>query len=85
MTAVFLFIFATPLEHFFQSTMVRKENPTNVQASKLKNKFNIRYKLIEIPTLPLQNNQNITTYNFFLFFVNMQKRRIASIASGGDV
>ncbi|KAJ4714759.1 DUF1230 family protein [Melia azedarach] len=49
-TAVFLFIFATPLEHFFQSTMVRKENPTNVQASKLKNKFNIRKdELLQLP------------------------------------
>lgn len=49
-TATLLFIFATPVEQFFQSTMPTKENPAIVPASKTKKNFNIRYIDIEIPT-----------------------------------
>lgn len=50
-TATLLFIFATPVEQFFQSTTTTKENPAIVPASKTKKNFNIRYIDIEIPTI----------------------------------
>lgn len=44
--AVSLFIFATPVEDFIQSTF--KENTSNVSSSKINTKFNIRYvKLVK--------------------------------------
>ncbi|GAY50209.1 hypothetical protein CUMW_124900 [Citrus unshiu] len=49
-TATLLFIFATPVEQFFQSTMTTKENPAIVPASKTKKNFNIRKEeLLQLP------------------------------------
>ncbi|KAL9464206.1 hypothetical protein AB3S75_001914 [Citrus x aurantiifolia] len=49
-TATLLFIFATPVEQFFQSTMPTKENPAIVPASKTKKNFNIRKEeLLQLP------------------------------------
>ena len=42
-TAVFLFIFATPVEDFFKTALATKETLSNVLASKTNTKFNIRY------------------------------------------
>lgn len=41
-TSVLLFIFATPVEHFFQATFSTKENPFTVPVEKTEKKFNIR-------------------------------------------
>lgn len=40
-TGVMLFIFATPVEDFLQSTFTTEENKSAVQATKV-NKFNLR-------------------------------------------
>ncbi|KAK9228385.1 hypothetical protein WN944_021335 [Citrus x changshan-huyou] len=49
-TATLLFIFATPVEQFFQSTTTTKENPAIVPASKTKKNFNIRKEeLLQLP------------------------------------
>ena len=40
--AVFLFIFATPVEDFIQNTLSAKENSTEVSVSKIDTKYNIR-------------------------------------------
>ncbi|POO00756.1 hypothetical protein TorRG33x02_033870 [Trema orientale] len=49
-TAVLLFIFATPVEDFFHTTFSTKENPSNVPASKLNTNFNLRKEdLLKLP------------------------------------
>lgn len=40
---VSLFIFATPVEDFIKTTFAQKEDPSDVSASKISTKFNIRY------------------------------------------
>lgn len=42
-TAVFLFIFASPVENFIHTTFTTEENQSKIPASKLSSKFNIRY------------------------------------------
>lgn len=81
-TAMLLFIFATPVEQFFQSAMPTNENPAVVLASKIKKNFNLRYIDIEIPTL---FPKYLEWYHSHNFLFNMQKGRIASTASGGNV
>ncbi|XP_059456337.1 protein CONSERVED IN THE GREEN LINEAGE AND DIATOMS 27, chloroplastic isoform X2 [Corylus avellana] len=50
-TAVLLFIFATPVEQFFQTTFGTKGNPSDVPASKISTKLNIRKEeLLKLPT-----------------------------------
>ncbi|XP_062154181.1 protein CONSERVED IN THE GREEN LINEAGE AND DIATOMS 27, chloroplastic-like [Alnus glutinosa] len=49
-TAVLLFIFATPVEHFLQTTFGTKGNPSDVPASKISTKLNIRKEeLLKLP------------------------------------
>lgn len=49
-TAMLLFIFATPVEQFFQSAMTTNENPAVVPASKIKKNFNLRKEeLLQLP------------------------------------
>ncbi|XP_022740860.1 uncharacterized protein LOC111292645 isoform X3 [Durio zibethinus] len=49
-TAVFLFIFATPVEDFFKTAFATKETPSNVLASKTNTKLNIRKEeLLQLP------------------------------------
>ncbi|XP_017984374.1 PREDICTED: uncharacterized protein LOC18611249 isoform X2 [Theobroma cacao] len=49
-TAVFLFIFATPVEDFFRTTFSANETTSNVLASKTNTKFNIRKEeLLQLP------------------------------------
>lgn len=43
-TAVMLFIFATPVEDFFQTTFATKENPSIDPASGKNTKYNVRYE-----------------------------------------
>ena len=42
-SAVLLFIFATPVEDFIQNSFGTKANSSNVSASKISTKFNLRY------------------------------------------
>ncbi|XP_021273545.1 uncharacterized protein LOC110408785 [Herrania umbratica] len=51
-TAVFLFIFATPVEDFFRTTFSANETMSNVLASKTNTKFNIRKE--ELLRLPVE-------------------------------
>ncbi|XP_022752074.1 uncharacterized protein LOC111300724 isoform X2 [Durio zibethinus] len=51
-TAVFLFIFATPVEDFFKTAFATKDNPSNVVASKPNTKLNIRKE--ELLRLPVE-------------------------------
>ncbi|XWS33523.1 hypothetical protein CRYUN_Cryun22dG0090500 [Craigia yunnanensis] len=51
-TAVFLFIFATPVEDFFKTAFATKEIPSIVLASKTNTKFNIRKE--ELLRLPVE-------------------------------
>ncbi|KAF3438813.1 hypothetical protein FNV43_RR17088 [Rhamnella rubrinervis] len=51
-TAVFLFIFATPVEDFFHTTFTMEENHSNIPSSKINAKFNIRKE--ELLKLPLE-------------------------------
>ncbi|TXG59317.1 hypothetical protein EZV62_013890 [Acer yangbiense] len=49
-TAVSLFIFATPVEHFFQTPFATKENTSDISASKINKKFDIRKEdLLQLP------------------------------------
>ncbi|KAJ7944497.1 DUF1230 family protein [Quillaja saponaria] len=49
-TAVTLFIFATPVEDFFQTVFKSKENPSNVLTPKTSTKFNLRKEeLLKLP------------------------------------
>ncbi|KAK2657594.1 hypothetical protein Ddye_010646 [Dipteronia dyeriana] len=49
-TAVLLFIFATPVEHFFQMPFATKENPSDISVSKINKKFDIRKEdLLQLP------------------------------------
>ncbi|KAI4327380.1 hypothetical protein L6164_019849 [Bauhinia variegata] len=49
-TAVMLFIFATPVEDYFQATFPRKENVSNAPAPTISTKFNIRKEeLLKLP------------------------------------
>ncbi|XP_027079035.1 protein CONSERVED IN THE GREEN LINEAGE AND DIATOMS 27, chloroplastic-like isoform X3 [Coffea arabica] len=50
--AVFLFIFATPVEDFIQNTLSAKENSTEVSVSKIDTKYNIRKE--ELFRLPVE-------------------------------
>ncbi|KAI3462707.1 hypothetical protein Pfo_019370 [Paulownia fortunei] len=50
--AVSLFIFATPVEDFIQKAFVQKESPSDVSASKISTKFNIRKE--ELLRLPVE-------------------------------
>ncbi|TXG59318.1 hypothetical protein EZV62_013891 [Acer yangbiense] len=50
LTAVSLFIFATPVEHFFQTPFATKENNSDISASKINKKFGIRKEdLLQLP------------------------------------
>ncbi|BBH05927.1 Protein of unknown function D, partial [Prunus dulcis] len=50
-TGVLLFIFATPVEDFIHTTFGIKDNSSNVSASKISTKFNIRKEeLLKLPT-----------------------------------
>ncbi|XP_015901627.2 protein CONSERVED IN THE GREEN LINEAGE AND DIATOMS 27, chloroplastic [Ziziphus jujuba] len=51
-TAVFLFIFATPVENFFHTTFTTEENQSKNPASTVSSKFNIRKE--ELLKLPLE-------------------------------
>ena len=51
-TAVMLFIFATPVEDFLKSTFAPKESPSNVPAAKTSTKLNIRKE--ELLRLPVE-------------------------------
>ncbi|KAG7993498.1 hypothetical protein I3843_01G007700 [Carya illinoinensis] len=51
-TAVFIFIFATPVEDFFQTTFGTKENPSDILSSKISTKFNLRKE--ELLKLPIE-------------------------------
>ncbi|KAL5819755.1 hypothetical protein ACOSQ4_023597 [Xanthoceras sorbifolium] len=49
-TAVLLFIFATPVEHFFQTTFAAKDNASDITASKINKKSDIRKEdLLQLP------------------------------------
>lgn len=49
-TAVFLFVFATPVQDFFQTTFSTKENLPEVTSPKSNSKFNIRKEeLLQLP------------------------------------
>ncbi|KAI4315039.1 hypothetical protein L6164_027888 [Bauhinia variegata] len=49
-TAVMLFIFATPVEDFFEATFATKGNMSNAPAQKINQKFNIRKEeLLKLP------------------------------------
>ncbi|KAK4841004.1 hypothetical protein QYF36_023690 [Acer negundo] len=49
-TAVSLFIFATPVEHFFQTPFASKENTSDTSASKINKKSDIRKEdLLQLP------------------------------------
>ncbi|KAM6591275.1 hypothetical protein CsatA_013880 [Cannabis sativa] len=49
-SSVLLFVFATPVEDFFRTTFITKENTSSVQASKLNTKFNLRKEdLLKLP------------------------------------
>uniref|UniRef100_A0A6M2F5D4 Uncharacterized protein n=1 Tax=Populus davidiana TaxID=266767 RepID=A0A6M2F5D4_9ROSI len=51
-TAVMLFIFATPVEDFFQTTFATKENPSIDPASGKNTKYNVRKE--ELLRLPVE-------------------------------
>ncbi|KAK3221390.1 hypothetical protein Dsin_008415 [Dipteronia sinensis] len=49
-TAVSLFIFATPVEHFFHTPLATNENNSDISASKINKKFDIRKEdLLQLP------------------------------------
>jgi hypothetical protein len=75
-TAVLLFIFATPVEHFFQTTFGTKGNPSDVPASKISTKVNIRYKYINRDSNHAVNYaSNTPTMSSKVFFVNHVEKR----------
>jgi hypothetical protein len=54
-TAALLFIFATPVEDFLQTTFGTKQNPSGIPASKISTKLNLRYKHINRDSNPAIN------------------------------
>lgn len=54
-SAVVLFIFATPVEDFIRTTFASRESTSDVAGPKANSKFNIRYreqKSVEVPEKP---------------------------------
>lgn len=73
-TAVFLFIFATPVEDFFQTTFGTKENTSDILSSKISKKANLRYKYT-FQTVP--SKVHLIFFYFVLeqFLLNLVEKR----------